>query len=399
MKIVINGYYGVKNLGDDYILYALLESFKKKDFHSLEITILADGSHFEEFYKLFPKIKFNIIYLNEKKIFMNDLKKIKCRIFAFLKADMYLLGGGGLFPNDSFISYLKVLADIILCKFIGVKVIQVYGIDLCDIRKKISRWIWRQICKRAVYINFRNKFSYDLVHEFYPSEKVTYFPDITFSLTTDIERKNFSLENIIAEKNIKENNYIIWALANPWSDREMKDAYIGHRYKKLCLHISSICNYCTELGYINVFLPFFHLSDCNLINDIVPCLKSSYYVCDENTLQLSQKRALFKYAKACVSMRFHGVAFSLYHGIPVAAIAYAPKTSKLLEEYGLSEYCTKFGIRKTSGFFEEFDLDMRELNRIIDLVVKVNDKELFERISLRLKKEAAINEKRMLSYL
>ena len=117
MKIVINGYYGVKNLGDDYILYALLKSFKKKDFRSFEITILADGSHFEEFYRLFPKIKFNVIYLNEKKNFMNYLKKIKCRIFAFFKADMYLLGGGGLFPNDSFISYLKVLADIILCKF------------------------------------------------------------------------------------------------------------------------------------------------------------------------------------------------------------------------------------------------------------------------------------------
>lgn len=49
-------------------------------------------------------------------------------------------------------------------------------------------------------------------------------------------------------------------------------------------------------------------------------------------------------------MRFHDVAFSIYHGIPVEGIACAPKTEQMIKEYGLEDFYLRIGTRKGTNF-------------------------------------------------
>lgn len=54
MKIYVEGYYGVQNLGDDYILMAILESLTKISDQIKTVTVSSLGSDCKNIFFSFP---------------------------------------------------------------------------------------------------------------------------------------------------------------------------------------------------------------------------------------------------------------------------------------------------------------------------------------------------------
>lgn len=296
------------------------------------------------------------------------------------------LAGGGLFPSDRVETYKTLLKQLRLYRLFGGKT-AILGVDICRIEKEESRVVWRKIINRLSFACFRNKFSYDVVNGIVPSEKLSYASDLTFSFATQFELDELKLQCIEEELGIYEKKYIIWACANPWSDDELKETHFQKRYDKLQGQLAQLCNHYSNQGYLNVFLPFYHEGDMQFILNLKKRLTVAPIICSEE-MEIGAKRAIYKHATACISMRFHGTAFSLYHGIPVAAISYAPKTSEMMRENDLWDFYCEFGIRDTQTFFREFDIDEDELTRICNLVVSCTDRTKFEEASNRLKHES-----------
>ena len=134
-----------------------------------------------------------------------------------------------------------------------------------------------------------------------------------------------------------------------------------------------------------LFVPFYHKEDRNFIREIESGLNGNYTVCEESEICVEEKRLLFARATACISMRFHGIAFSLYYGIPCEAICYAPKSKELMREYNLEKYCLELGISSKSCFFREFDLKDEELNMVYQMLWEEKCKENFQNASKLLK--------------
>ena len=392
MKIVIEGYYGVENLGDDYILLSLLQTIEKIQ-GKKRVYIIGSGKSYKAFTQLFSGI--SIHYFDKSnKSFLNKIKRKLYPKLILGNADLYIYGGGGLFVKDDPQYYENVLKKIKNYRKNGTKRISIYGVDICDLKEDKSKNIWKAIEKNVDYISFRNEYSSDKVNSALGGGKTTYGPDITFSLETQSEKDNNY--KVFEKYQLEQDNYIVWALTMPWRIEELDDEHIKSRYKKHCDTIVKVFNKYAKLGYKNVFIPFNHIRDSVIINDVTSRLEGDVIAIDEYDLHLDEKRLLFKNARACVSMKFHGVAFALYFGVPVAAVAYAPKSVNIMNENGLGEYVTKFGVRKEQYFFDEFDVDDGDFDRICQLAIEQNDKDSFKRASTKLRELAKENESKLL---
>lgn len=393
MKIRIRGYYGNKNLGDDYILYSLLNTISKLN-QNVDVEIETSGSDkYSELFELFPSLKCTVINSSASK---KDKIRSLLRLF---NQDFHIFGGGGLFPKDNYKSYVGLYLRTVLTKIGGGRNL-IYGIDLCDIERKKSKKLWKKIIKNCELVTLRNNHSEDLLRLLDRHNKVIKGSDITFALTTSVE-ENGSIDAYLERNkiNVRDKEYIIVVPARPWSDEELKKEECKERYSKLVQSFSKLCNRYYKLGYQIVFFPFYGGSDIKFIRDVVDNTEANCLVIEENDLPIEAKRAFFSKAKACISMRFHGVAFSLFSGTPVSAISYAPKTSELLRESSLEDYFVEYGISSKSGFFREFDFDNTVLQKKCDSVILYPNIEKIRNASKLLKKQAMTVESEFIDVL
>lgn len=170
MNIYIEGYYGIQNLGDDYILMSILSSLSKVPNDKIDIVaIVSLGDDYNQLFSLFPNLH------------CTTIKTQKARRKQLFSKKTYIFGGGGLFPTDNWKLYIKLFCKVMINKIMGGKNI-VYGIDLCKLNGIISKQIWRCISYIVDVIVVRNKLSFQLLENAGIKDKVYYFPDVTFAL-------------------------------------------------------------------------------------------------------------------------------------------------------------------------------------------------------------------------
>jgi len=380
-KVLIKGYYGYENLGDDFILYTLLDTLSSVG--KFDVTVVSAGDKYTELFNGFPNLNCSVMTKKWRKF-----SKIK----ELIRNDYWIIGGGGLFPSESSADFNSLLSEIKLARFFHTKVC-IYGIDINSITKKENKKIWKEISQCVEFIVCRNRRTYNLLKEI-DCKNIIKSSDITFSVETPIEKENNT--ECLKKINCEQQKYILWAIPMPWFNNEYKEEVHGERYKKLVTDIQKAANQECNKELKHVFLPFYYDMDMKIISDIVKGIDGEYVICDKaKELTIEEKRQLFKFAKACVSMRFHGVMFSLYHQTPVAIISYSNKTSDVIKEYGLQGDLIEYGIRPNADFYSEFDLQSDKLNQIISTIVMNKTQTDYATISAKLK-ENAVQAKKIL---
>lgn len=352
-KILLQGYYGVNNLGDDYILLSMMSMFS--EIQDIRVTCITDGDRYEDYVEYFDN-KLQIEFIKEKN--SNLIIQMKDKLKLLKHHDIWLIGGGGLYTTERFLTFYKLYLLISYAALNKTKV-GFYGIEINSISKKSSKFLWKRILNKVDFVYARNDATVNLLKNLNSKNKrIDNYCDLTFSLVTKSEKTGSMNE----EYDFLNEDYIIWGLAMPWKEEELSLEKYAIRYNLFLNQIAKLCNNYNNLTH--VFLPFFERTDSKLIRDVVAHLNVKYRICTD--VPRYERRFLFKKSKFAVCMRFHSVLFSMYNEIPFAAISYAPKTSRILDECGLTENYVEFGIRNTQFFYKEFDLDDAKLRQIID---------------------------------
>lgn len=392
MEIVINGYYGVNNLGDDYILYSILGALSKvNNIDNYEIKVFSSGSDLSNVFTLYPNLHIRCIKKKNEKFIVTLMKERK----GFL----YILGGGGLFPNDDYKQYLHCAIYLTAIRIIKGGQSIIYGVDICDVENKKSKLMWKIIQRNVEKIMLRNKYSRDLLEHSVGLTKVDNYADVTFGSLTIYEKDSQLLDNLEKKLGIAGKRYIIWALAMPWNDNELSTRHYQTRYQKLVDQYIQLANKYSRLGYHHLFIPFFHIRDRILIEDVTKRIEGNFTICEEYDAPLEGKRALFMNSVAVISMRFHGVAFAIKHAIPVVALSYAQKTTELMRECGLQDYCLQYGIRNSSTFKREFDFDTKELDSVVEKAILYGEKNRFLIAAEKMERLALNGEKALIEVI
>lgn len=249
---------------------------------------------------------------------------------------------------------------VTISKIFRTKIV-LYGIEVTEIRKNKTRMLWRIILNKVDLVITRTHKSLSILSQITDGEDVLFYsPDVTFAL------KDLDLKKYITKTGMPEidGDFILWALAMPWSLDELKNEHFKSRYHNLVSALIDVQHYVDDVfpGCKNILVPFLHPADMVFAQDLI---SSGFGNAKIFKGSLAEVRPLFSKAKLAIDMRFHSVIFSIFESCPFVAISYSPKTTDTLQDNKLNCF-TEFGIRESSYFYKEFDLNKDELLKLID---------------------------------
>lgn len=316
-KILISGYYGFGNIGDEAILSAMISEFKKTN-NVTDITVLSnDPEQTEE--------DFNIDSVNRSSI----VKVIK----SIRSCDVLVSGGGSLLQDKtsriSIYYYLFIYFIALLFK----KRIIIFSHGIGPINRKINKILIKFIFKRASSISVRDVESKE--------ELITYGVDGNLiNVTADpvISFKKFGKEDGIR------------ALSGYDDVYDPKLPTVGFALKndkKNCIKedIVDVIKTIKSKQKCNiVLLPFHYKEDMYLIKDIKSLFADVIVV--ENKHSVNEIFSMIESFDILVGVRLHALIFAAVSETPVVGITYDPKIDAFLKSIDEKSICSADQIDK-----------------------------------------------------
>lgn len=327
-SILMSGYYGFDNSGDDAILKAIVKDLREMN-KDIDIVVLSNNPGKTE--KMYPVKAVNRFNLFE--------------VIKAIRGTSLLISGGGsllqdITSNRSLWYYLTVMA---MAKFFGKKVM-VYSNGIGPIDKGINRILTKWVLNWVDIISLRDEGSRKYVESMGIRNNKTYVTaDPVFTL--EPENQDLILD-IFKKEKIDKSGHLIGISLREWKNSEDLE-------KKMALVVDEILRrYDTKV----LFIPMHYPEDLNFCEKTVDLLeeKGAYILRDKYSVE--EIMGIISELDLIVAMRLHSLIYAATQSIPMVGLVYDPKISGILESIGM----------KYMSHVEDLDLD--KLLADIDLV-------------------------------
>ncbi len=302
-EILISGYYGFKNSGDDALLKAIIQDLKTYKESPNIVVLSANPRETMEEYKV-------------KSISRLDLPKI---LKHMNNAEMLISGGGTLIQDRTSTKSLWYYLSVIKLALKKNLKVMLYsnGIGPLEKEKNIART--KKILDKVDLITLRDERSYKTLRDIgITNENVQITADPALNL--DIADRVRGRE-ILRKEGVKEGAKILGVSVRRWQN-------LGPDFESI---IAKTCDYAYErYGYHTVFLPMQSSRDMSILQNIKrkmwhesSILKKRYSV--EDML------SVMKCFDLCIGMRLHTLIYAAINAVPVVGLVYDPKISSFME--------------------------------------------------------------------
>jgi polysaccharide pyruvyl transferase CsaB len=292
MNVLVCGYYGFNNLGDELILKSITAELKARK-PDINITVLStlrkDTSLIKE-----------VLYVNRWNPFTI--------INAVKLSDAVLLGGGGLFQDStSSFSLYYYLFIVLFSKLFGKKVF-VYAVNINKL-SGLNKILAVFALKKSDVITVRDNLSLEILKSWGVQE-----PGVV--LTAD---PVFLSEKLLKEKR-KDKPEIAFVLRGIEKNDKLKN-----NFADLADRLS------TELSAKIIIIPFHFDKDIAFANDIFKAIKSS------NKILFEWKKSediyeLYSSLDLVVCQRLHGLILAALYAVPFIAVSNDLKIKGFVDE-------------------------------------------------------------------
>jgi len=323
-NIILYGYYGHGNLGDEAILQILLNEFKKVS--GISLTIFTSKAKQ-------VSLDYKIKTINSDLHIWKPLRIIK-QLIAILKCDLFILGGGGLLKDyGSSSRNLKTWLFWLRIAQILKKKTALYGVGVENIRYPQSRSILKKSLKKTNIILLRDYSSKKLLENLgIINENIRVISDPTIL---------FSVEKEICIKNLSEHPKIIINVRH-WHDHGpyIKDPEKNKNFLKVISEVGDylIDNYKAELNFIPMRTTAYD-NDIKIANHIIVLMKNKSLVkIYPERPSVDEYLEILKNTDLVIGMRLHSIIIPSSIGIPVIGLEYMPKVKAFMESIGKVEY-------------------------------------------------------------
>lgn len=303
-NVVVSGYYGFDNLGDEAILEQLVCELKRLVPGENIIVLSANPQNTASSYQV------RALARNEWFDIFREMQKTR----------LFVSGGGGLFQNTrSLGSILFYGLQILLARAGGARVV-IYAQGLGPLNGIAATNLCRQFFSQAQEICLRDEKSLSLLKSW--GLEATQTADPVWSLQAS------ALPSAVDEQlRTLDDKPIALSLRET---AEMSPA----KARRLAEHLLQV--FPEQESYLLLSLQ--DLQDLNLLQSVADFLeskgkKTALFKLADFSLP-SQWLGLFSCCRALVGMRLHACIMALKMGCPVAGIAYDPKVRRVLEEFG-----------------------------------------------------------------
>ncbi len=315
-KILLSGYYGFDNSGDDALLFAIADDLREQDMR-VDITVLSQNpAKTTENYRLHAVRRMNPFSL----------------LRELLRCDLLLSGGGTLIQDrTSTKSLLYYLTVIRLATLFGKKVM-LYANGMGPLKPE-HRKITRGVLNRVDCITLRDPASLlelNRIGVTKPAIKLT--ADPAFSLTPAPKER---ADELLRHVGLSPEKTTLCVSIRPWRDNPPDFASVmAHAVDRLCRERDMQC----------VFLPMQPQIDSALCEEVAAQMTAPAAVLPTNDIR--ETLAVIGSCRLCIGMRLHSLIYAVSRGVPVVGLDYDPKIS------GVMDYMKKKEVLPVSGLTE-----------------------------------------------
>lgn len=304
-NIVISGYYGSKNAGDEAMLAAMIE-------------VLSDME---------PKVNITVISADpEDTVKRHGVKAVSWMNFgeiigALRRADILLSGGGSLLQNVTSVrSLYYYLAIIWLAQFLN-KPVMLYAQGIGPIYGRLARRIMRYIGNRVSFITVRDKGSREEIESLGIGKPVL---EVTADPVLAIHPVDCSIGRKILTKNKA-------AGAKPTVGICVREWREWEYYKDvLAVAADRIVD---EFDARVIFVPMQYPEDVKTAEIIVKKCKKPMTMLD-GEYTTAELMSVIGNFDLLISIRLHALIFAGVMGVPMIGISYDPKIDRFMDSIG-----------------------------------------------------------------
>lgn len=361
-EILISGYYGFKNSGDDALLKSIIDDLKKYKQSPNIVVLSANPAETQKTYRV-------------KSINRFSLPDI---ISHMKKAEMLISGGGTLIQDSTSTKSLWYYLTIIkMAKDRGLKVM-LYSNGIGPLRKESNICQTRKILNRVDLITLRDKESFETLRQIgisKPKMLLTADPALTLNAPDQSMGKRILYEAKVPDRRL------LGVSVRKWND-------LGPNFENI---IARVCDRATrEYGLYTVFLPMQASKDMAISKSIMSKMHEKSSII-ENHQSVDDMLSVVGCLDFCIGMRLHTLMYSAINSVPLIGLVYDPKISSFMKNTGQDKYIS---VNKLSEkrLFEMLEENIRDYTAIKERL-KRSYKELREKAQLNGKLAIELYEK------
>lgn len=299
MKIVLSGYYGFDNAGDEALLTAISGAL-----HALapaaELVVFSGAPE-----RTAERHGLRAVYYMSPPAVWSEL----------WGADLLISGGGSIFQDVTSWRSLPYYISVVSLAKLFRKPVIFYAQGVGPINRPFSRWLMRLVGNRVDMITLRDEASREYLLEMgvtRPPMRVTADPV-------------FSLE--AADPDAEELQAILAALERPAVGVAVRhwEALEGYQ-PELARYLDEL----TERGYDILFIAMDWPEDLEAARGVEALMRQPARVLEQQ-LGSREHLALMAHLDLMIGMRLHALIFAASQGVPVGGISYDPKVEAFLQ--------------------------------------------------------------------
>jgi len=360
-KILISGYYGFNNIGDESILRAVVDNLREK-LDDIEITVLSQDPEG-------TKEKYGVRSV--------DRRSIKSIINAVRKCDLLVSGGGSLLQDVTSKKSILYYLIIMQIAYLFRKKVFIYSQGIGPINSVFNRRITARVLSKACGIVVRDEQSKDFLAEIgVDKDKVVVTADPVLRI------KPASLQighSILRSEGVPMDDGRL-TVGFAIRERKLESAFID----ELCEAMLRIRD---EYDAKIVLIPFHFSEDIKVIEEIEKRLGNQVYTVKKKCLT-DEMLSIIGNMDILIGVRLHALIHAAIMDVPMIGVSYDPKINSFLRSIGMRAVSSVYDFN-CSYFMEEFqktldngdELRAKVRGRLVGLTKALdNNEELIKQI-------------------
>lgn len=290
MNLVLSGYYGFHNVGDEAILYSIITALKKFR-PDIEITVLSNDP------------KYTIDTYGVKAVNRWDLKQVTN---AIKKSDGLISGGGSLLQDVTSNKTVLYYTGIMFIAKMLKKPYFIYSQGIGPVNGKINQWLTKLASNQAKILTVRDEASKAFLEGLGVQKQIELVPDPVLGIDVAAEKSRWF-------ENLKLDEPIITVSVRDWDTTNDFKRKIAKGLDRLVKKGTSI-----------ILLPMHGKHDeetCQLIQTMM----NGKVVIAPFDASIEEKITIIRNSDLLFGMRLHALIFAAVSDVPFVALSYDPK--------------------------------------------------------------------------
>ncbi|MDR1573679.1 MAG: polysaccharide pyruvyl transferase CsaB [Clostridiales Family XIII bacterium] len=335
-RILISGYYGAGNIGDESILTVVVENLRAR-LSGVEITVLSQSP----------------AATAEKHAVRSVNRRSPVAVLGEIRrCDLLISGGGSLLQDVTSRRSILYYLAIMWAAFLFRKDVFIYSQGIGPIVSKRNRRLTAWTLRRVAGIVVRDEASAELLCEIgVPREKAVVTADpVLRAKKADLAagRAILECEGFAADG---AGPAVGFAVRERRTDSEFVD--------ELCLSIGRLLD---EAGARVVLIPFHYAEDLPVIEELEGRLAGRVLALKRKYLT-EEMLSIIGNMDVLVGVRLHALIYAAVMDVPMIAVSYDPKINSFMHALGMKAM-SAVGDFKSDYFMEEFEKTVREATAV-----------------------------------